>query len=1190
MTIGKKILAGFVTTAIACASFFSVAHAQNVLWKLDTGNLAPVLTSWGVKVPALANLTCIGTDSSGLFGAGTCSGGGGGGGTGTFSTTSNSSIIIQYPYTTLVTSLSTSATSSSKWFYDPFVNIQFINGSVGINTKTPTTVLTVAGASGVTANIYTATSSSVASTFPYASTTALTAATANILRLDNLASVGFVKTSSNGTLSVDTNTYLTGNQTITLSGDVTGSGATSITTAYNGTVPINKGGTNLTTVGASSTVLVTDGSILKYNKLSTGNFTSPNISQWTNDSGYVTSSGVTAVSATWPVLSSGGATPIVSWDGLATSTGLTAGQLLYATGVKTLGQVATTSASCSGTVSCSAFTVIGPSPITITGSGGGGSGVGTVSTSSVPTRGQLAAWSSSGAYPETLYSVATTSIGCSGNISCTGFTALGAASTIAFTGTLPIANGGTNNNAAIGASSTIAHSDGTKYVFYKASPADFTTANVSQWTNDAGYTTNTGTVTNVATNNGLTGGAITTTGTIGLDLTGITANSTILTWNGSRLTATGTVSLSAPFFIATSTTASQFPYASTTAVSGTSLCIGSDCRQAWPSSGGGAYPFGLAGNATSTLTQFNGGLTSYASSTIGNGTAIGGLTVSGNATTTGTSTLQDTIIGTAGGTSAFTIDYTGNVGIGTSTPYAALSVVGASGVVADHYTSTSTTATSTFAYGINLTTGGCFAVKGACITGGSGGSGTVTSVATNNGITGGTITNTGTIGLDITALSTNGLVTWNGSILAATGTTGSLTVPRIIATSTATSTFVGPIATASASTTATSTMAGINLPYGGCVAVGGTCLTSNTGTVTSVAASVPSVLSISGSPITTNGTLTIGYSGTALPIANGGTALTATGASSTVMTTDGSIIKYNLLTTGNFLSPNISQWTNNSGYLTVGTLPFTYPFPAGATSSLVTFNGGINIPNDTSLNFAGGSPCANSTGLKAGSDGTFLFDAGCSIKFKGGSALTWGYTDGSFNYVFRSDSLGNTTQSGFITVNSNTASVLPYASTTAQTVSGAFYIPQSAAPTLITTGQIAVNTTQASSSLRYYDGTATRALFPTVDKTFVIASSTFSAYKGLGATSTISWGVSLHSETWLEAGCFASSTGTGGIQFTDTTGNKMEYVPISSTPTIVTLATNNQYIRGEKRSLDIRAETSLTQDISCTVTVRRDAD
>ena len=47
------------------------------------------------------------------------------------------------------------------------------------------------------------------------------------------------------------------------------------------------------------------------------------------------------------------------------------------------------------------------------------------------------------------------------------------------------------------------------------------------------------------------------------------------------------------------------------------------------------------------------------------------------------------------------------------------------------------------------------------------------------------------------------------------------------------------------------------------------------GTVTSVAATVPSIFSISGSPITTSGTLAMTYSGTALPVANGGTGLTS---------------------------------------------------------------------------------------------------------------------------------------------------------------------------------------------------------------------------------------------------------------------------------------------------------------------------
>ena len=63
----------------------------------------------------------------------------------------------------------------------------------------------------------------------------------------------------------------------------------------------------------------------------------------------------------------------------------------------------------------------------------------------------------------------------------------------------------------------------------------------------------------------------------------------------------------------------------------------------------------------------------------------------------------------------------------------------------------------------------------------------------------------------------------------------------------------------------------------GGVALGG-------GGVTSVAASVPTFLSVSGSPITTSGTLAVTLSGTALPVANGGTGVTtSTGSGDTVL-------------------------------------------------------------------------------------------------------------------------------------------------------------------------------------------------------------------------------------------------------------------------------------------------------------------
>lgn len=85
----------------------------------------------------------------------------------------------------------------------------------------------------------------------------------------------------------------------------------------------------------------------------------------------------------------------------------TAGQLLYGAGINALKTVATTTASCSGSASCSSFTVIGSSPVTISASGGGSA---QVSTSTNETAGFLAYWTSNSATPALLGKVATTSL------------------------------------------------------------------------------------------------------------------------------------------------------------------------------------------------------------------------------------------------------------------------------------------------------------------------------------------------------------------------------------------------------------------------------------------------------------------------------------------------------------------------------------------------------------------------------------------------------------------------------------------------------------------------------------------------------------------------------------------------------------------------------------------------------------
>ena len=144
----------------------------------------------------------------------------------------------------------------------------------------------------------------------------------------------------------------------------------------------------------------------------------------------------------------------------------------------------------------------------------------------------------------------------------------------------------------------------------------------------------------------------------------------------------------------------------------------------------------INGNCTGTIDAGTAGMLAFYSPTTGKnlqGTSL--LTISGNSINIGASSGTTTINGGIVGANNFTVQQTsGRVGIGTSSPYAPLSVVGSGGVVAEKYSATGT-ATSTFAWDINIASGHCIQYNGSCISLTGGGSYPFTPTSYNGEVT-----------------------------------------------------------------------------------------------------------------------------------------------------------------------------------------------------------------------------------------------------------------------------------------------------------------------------------------------------------------------------------------------------------------------------------------------------------------------
>ena len=150
------------------------------------------------------------------------------------------------------------------------------------------------------------------------------------------------------------------------------------------------------------------------------------------------------------------------------------------------------------------------------------------------------------------------------------------------------------------------------------------------------------------------------------------------------------------------------------------------------------------------------------------------------------------------------------------------------------------------------------------------------------------------------------------------------------------------------------------------------------GTVTSVDATVPAFLSVSGGPITTSGTLAISYSGTALPIANGGTGQTTASAAFNALSP--------ITTTGDLI---LGNGTNSATRLGIGAITYvltsngttaTWSAPTGGGAT----GGGsdqIFYQNDQTVN----TSYSITAGKNAGTFGPVTVASGVTVTVPSGS-------------------------------------------------------------------------------------------------------------------------------------------------------------------------------------------------------------
>jgi hypothetical protein len=170
-----------------------------------------------------------------------------------------------------------------------------------------------------------------------------------------------------------------------------------------------------------------------------------------------------------------------------------------------------------------------------------------------------------------------------------------------------------------------------------------------------------------------------------------------------------------------------------------------------------------------------------------------------------------------------------------------------------------------------------------------------------------------------------------------------------------------------------------------------------TGTVTSVGLTAPSIFNVSGSPVTTSGTLALTYSGTALPLLNGGTGATTADAALTNLgaTAQGKLLfgitntvsdKFIKVNTNNTITLlNAADTRTAIGATTLGSNLFTLNGIGTIAFPQVNANNTVTLISDTQLKNVIGAGSVSSVAMTVP---TFLSVSGSPITTSGTLALS----------------------------------------------------------------------------------------------------------------------------------------------------------------------------------------------------------